>query len=141
MAVSALFAHSPNPQPITYQERSSRDRSSANFLPKRLWTHSSKAFSEEKHMDRILRTGSACQLSLLIPNRNQSPTREVGEIDLLPISCPSDYGPLPLKHSLRRDTWIEFSELAVRLNGTISPAITVAVRSDIILGRKRLMCY
>ncbi|GIX81787.1 hypothetical protein CDAR_555891 [Caerostris darwini] len=64
MAVSALFAHSLNPQPITYQKR--------------------------------------------------------GEIDLLPISCPDDYGPIPLKHSLRRDTWIEFEELAVRLNETIS---------------------
>ncbi|GIY23585.1 hypothetical protein CEXT_570161 [Caerostris extrusa] len=36
-----------------------RDRSSANFLPRQLWTYSSKAFSEERHMDLILRTGSA----------------------------------------------------------------------------------
>ncbi|GIY37697.1 hypothetical protein CDAR_431681 [Caerostris darwini] len=57
--------------------------------------------------------------SLAEPATNHLPG-EVGEIDLLPISCPGDYGPLPLKHSLRRDTWIEFSELAVRLNGTIS---------------------
>ncbi|GIY37695.1 hypothetical protein CDAR_431671 [Caerostris darwini] len=29
------------------------------FPARRLWTHSSRAFSEERHMDRILRTGSA----------------------------------------------------------------------------------
>ncbi|GIX81789.1 hypothetical protein CDAR_555901 [Caerostris darwini] len=36
-----------------------RDRSSSQFRARRLWTHSSRAFSEERHMDRIIRTGSA----------------------------------------------------------------------------------
>ncbi|GIY37699.1 hypothetical protein CDAR_431691 [Caerostris darwini] len=52
--------------------------------------------------------GSASSLcSFAEPTTNHLPG-EVGEIDLVPFSCPGDYGPIPLEHSLRRDTWIEF---------------------------------